>query len=129
MKNRIGLVLLVAVFLVLAGCRNKPVYNVEQSPVITTVQNLSQSDIARAIKRAGGTLGWVMKDASESEIIGVLNLRKHMAKVSIRYTAEFYSIKYLDSVELGYDGSTIHNNYNGWIKNLDNGIQVQLNFF
>lgn len=126
MKKIIGIALFVSVFLVLSGCKSKPIYNIEEAPIISSVGNVSKTDVAKAIKRAGVTLGWVMKDKDESEIIGVLNLRTHMAKISIKYTTEFYSIKYLDSKELNYDGTNIHSNYNGWIKNLDRGIQSQL---
>ena len=61
-----------------------------------------------------------MKEQAEDEIIGTLNLRTPMAK---------FSIKYLDSADPGYDGTNIHNNYNGWIQSLDKSIQVQLSNF
>ena len=42
-----------------------------------------------------------------------------------------YSIDYKNSLNLKYDSTknTIHKNYNGWIQNLDNAIQVQLSQF
>ena len=57
---------------------------------------------------------------------GTLNLRSHTAIVDITYDTRTYSIKYKDSTNLGYDGRNIHSNYNGWIENLDKGIQTQL---
>ena len=60
--------------------------------------------------------------------MGKLNARDHMAVVEIPYTENSFSIKYKDSQNLNYDASTgsIHNNYNGWVRNLENAIQVQL---
>ena len=43
------------------------------------------------------------------------------------YSVKSYSIRYKDSTELGYDGGSIHQNYNGWVQNLDKGIRAQLN--
>ena len=126
MRKGIGIALFVLVILVVAGCRTQLVHNVEEAPIISSATDVSKTDIAKAIKRAGITLGWQMKDKAEGEIIGTLLLRKHMAKVSIKYTADYYSINYLDSKELRYDGTKIHSNYNGWIKNLDRDIQIQL---
>ena len=126
MSKKLGIALFVLVILVVAGCRTQLVYNVEESPIISPATDVSKTDIAKAIKRAGITLGWQMKDEAEGEIIGTLILRKHMAKVSIKYTTDYYSIKYLDSDKLNYDGTKIHSNYNGWIQNLDKGIQTQL---
>ena len=126
MRKNIGIASFVLVILVVAGCATKLVYNVEEAPIISSVTDVSKTDIAKAIKRAGITLGWQMKDKAEGEIIGTLLLRKHMAKVSIKYTTDYYSINYLDSKELKYDGTNIHNNYNGWIQNLERNINLML---
>jgi hypothetical protein len=57
---------------------------------------------------------------------GVLVLRSHRAVVDITYDTAAYSIKYKDSSDLEYDGSSIHSNYNGWVQNLDKAIRAQL---
>ncbi len=127
MKYKIGIALLASLLILLTGCKATPVLNIEEAAIMTEAENVSSKDIAKAIVRAGSGLGWVMKPQKGSnEIIGILHLRKHMAKVSVKYTNEFYSIQYLDSANLSYDGTNIHKNYNGWISNLNNGIQTQL---
>ncbi len=125
MNKKLGLVIILTALLTLVGCKNKPVYNVEKAP-ITKSHNLEE--LSKAIKRAGASLGWRMKDEVPGEIVGILNLRKHMAKIKIIYNTENYSINYLDSSELNYDGGSIHSNYNGWIQNLDKNIQAQIDF-
>ena len=111
----------------LAGCRSEVVYNVEGATVVASIDNISSNDVKKAIMRAGGGLGWVIKENGDGKLIGTLSLRKHLAVVDIDYNTKSYSIRYKDSQELNYDGTTIHKNYNGWIQNLHRGIQTQLN--
>jgi hypothetical protein len=106
----------------LGGCA-QPVYDVKDAPVI---QQLTADQVKLAIRRAGATLGWQMKEVQPFLLEGTLYLRTHMARVSIPYSTQHYSIVYKDSQNLLYDGTNIHKNYNGWIKNLDNGIKLQL---
>lgn len=111
------------------GCGTPPVYNVSNMSIaVAGDKKASMSDVEKAIIRAGGGLGWVMKKEKEGLIKGTLILRTHTAVVSIPYTTQEYSITYVDSTNLNYDASanTIHSNYNGWIQNLNKGIQVQL---
>jgi hypothetical protein len=111
----------------LFSCRSAPVYDVNNATVVSNVKNVSKSDVRKAIIRAGGGLGWLIKDAGPSKLEGTLTLRTHVAKVTIPYSSKSYSILYKDSVNLNYDGTNIHSNYNGWIQNLQKGIQIQLN--
>ena len=111
----------------LVGCRSEAVYNIEDAAVVSSIGNVSSNDIKKAIMRAGGGLGWVIKENGEGKLTGTLSLRKHLAVVDIDYNTKSYSIRYKNSQELNYDGTTIHKNYNGWIQNLHRGIQTQLN--
>lgn len=112
--------------LVLASCRTAPVYNVENmalgAPATATLE-----DVDRAIKRAGGGLGWAMKDIAPGHIEAKLPIRSHMAVTDIRFDTKTFSITYKDSVNLRYDPSTnlIHSNYSSWIQNLQNAIVAQ----
>ena len=117
--------LLAMAALALAACA-QPVYNVEDAPVTTNVQNPSLDDVTTAIRRAGASLGWQMKEQTPGHIVGTLNIRRHMAVVDITYNLEEFDIRYRDSTNLDYDGTNIHRNYNGWIQNLENAIKVQL---
>jgi len=125
MKKQIGFIILLSAVLSLVGCKNTPVYNIEKAPI---TKNHSQDEIAKAIIKAGASLGWKMKDKAPGEITGILNLRKHMAKVKIEFNSRNYSINYIDSSNLSYDGENIHKNYNGWIRNLDNKIQFEIDY-
>lgn len=112
----------------LAGCRIAPVMDIVDAPVVEPAggQKLTADQVKLAIQRAGATLGWQMREVQPFLLEGTLYLRTHMARVSIPYSTQHYSIVYKDSQNLLYDGTNIHKNYNGWIKNLDDGIKLQL---
>ncbi|MFA5628197.1 MAG: hypothetical protein WCX90_08745 [Thiohalomonadaceae bacterium] len=129
MKRIFSLVLLAGLSLAIAtGCRTSvPVYNVDEATVVSsTGKQLTANEVKKAILTAGAVLGWSMKETKPGHIIGTLNVRKHMAKVDIKYNTKTYSITYSDSHNLNYDGSNIHGNYNGWIQRLQQNIQAQL---
>ncbi|MCW8918353.1 MAG: hypothetical protein OQL08_06010 [Gammaproteobacteria bacterium] len=127
MSKRILVITLSLALALLAGCRSEAVYNVEQAAVVASIDKPSAQDVKTAIMRAGGGLGWVMKENGNGKLIGTLSLRKHLAVVDIDYSTKSYSINYKDSQQLDYTGTTIHKNYNGWIQNLNRAIQTQLN--
>ncbi len=104
-----------------------PPYNVIDAPVVTSSQgSLTVDAVAKAILRSGIRLGWRLEPAGPGAITGTLVLRTHTAVVDIVYDSKTYSIKYKDSVNLKYNGTTIHKNYNGWIQNLDKAIRAEL---
>jgi hypothetical protein len=119
-----------ALAIVLTACGNLPVQNVDNAPITTSNPNYDLSDVTKAITRAGVQLGWEIKEQTPGHIVATLHLRKHVARVDITYTLDEFSINYKDSSNLRYDPSnnTIHKNYNGWIKNLNEAIDTQLRF-
>ena len=116
------MVLVPAIALLMVGCRIAPVYDVQQAPIVAT-HAVSMADVERAIRTAGASLGWQMVPRGPGSMEGTLVLRDHRAVVDINYDSKSYSIKYKDSSNLQYDGSTIHSNYNGWIQNLERAIR------
>ena len=109
----------------MVGCRSAPLYNVTSSPV-SAPKPVTLADVEKAIARAGVGLGWQIIPREPGKIEGVLALRTHRAVVDIAYDTKTYSIVYKDSVNLDFDGTNIHSNYNGWIQNLDKAIRTQL---
>jgi hypothetical protein len=118
--NLLGKISIIIVSLaLLAGCGTALVRNVDSAMI---AGNHSVANIEKAIVRAGTGLGWVMTKKSDKHIVGKLALRKHLAVIDITFDENSYSIKYKDSTNLGYNGSSIHSNYNGWIQNLQKAI-------
>ena len=111
-----------------AACmRCGPIQNVTDAPVTSASgKPMSVEEVRKSIVRAGVTLGWKMSSDAPCKVTGTLNVRKHTAVVEIPYSARSYSILYKSSANLDEGDGQIHNNYNGWIKNLAKGIDAQL---
>lgn len=127
MKRIVGLSAIILALVLMSGCRSGMVYNVDAMPV-DVKKATTEDQMYSAIKQAGISLGWIVKKVDEGHATAQLNLRSHMALVDIKYTQDEYSITYKNSINLNYDPAknTIHSNYNGWIQNLNQAIQVQL---
>ncbi|MDR1615337.1 MAG: hypothetical protein LBS26_07225 [Campylobacteraceae bacterium] len=113
-----------------AGCSatQQPLYNVQSASVQSfDGKKLTQAQVEKAILQAGSQRGWQMKKVKNGVISATLYARQHMALVEIKYSASSYNITYKNSENLNYDGANIHKNYNSWIRNLDNSIQINLN--
>ncbi|MEH6545381.1 MAG: hypothetical protein V7701_03065 [Sneathiella sp.] len=123
---RVTIVALLAV--VLTGCfgRLQPVYNVNDMAVPVALQDASTSKIDSIIKVAVTGRGWRVEDVSPGVIKATLRQRTHEAIVNIKYSNKAYSIDYVSSQDLLYDGSQIHRNYNRWVKTLEQDINKEM---
>ena len=118
-------VLLLPVMMVITACGVQPVMNINNAQLGSS-NKATMEMITKEIRSAGIALGWKMKLVKPGHLEGTLYLRKHMAKVDVKFNAKNYSITYKDSEELNYDGDSIHKNYNGWIINLRRAIESRL---
>ncbi len=127
MKKLISLSAILVILVFISGCRSSAIYNISDASVDVS-KKTSDDKIFKAIKSAGMQLGWIVKKTKPGMATAQLNVRKHMALVEITYNKTSYSINYKNSMNLKYDSTknTIHKNYNGWIQNLNNAIQIQL---
>jgi len=105
----------------LAACA-RPILNVERQN-FATAGTFDQR--AEQIRRAGAGLGWQIDPVRPGLMRATLNLRSHVAITEIAYDQQGFSIRYVDSRNLGYDGTNIHKNYNGWVTNLERAISQQ----
>lgn len=125
LNKKIVVLILISLFLI--GCRTTPILEITDTPINTASgKTPSLSLVTKEIIEAGIQLGWQMKKVTPGQIIGTLNLRKHMVQVDIAYSKTDYSIKYKDSNNMSYDGTNIHANYNSWVQNLSNAINTQV---
>jgi hypothetical protein len=108
--------------IMVAACRTAPIYNAQSA---SFNRELSMSQATRAIQAAGAELGWDMTPEGTGQMRGVLNLRSHQAVVDITYDTRTFSIAYVDSTNLNYNGSDIHKNYNSWVQNLEREIRAE----
>ena len=124
----VTLIFFVAAHQAQAGCfRCEPILNVTDAVVVAPAgKPVSADQVRLSIVRAGSALGWQIKEDGPGKLVGTLILRSHTAVVEIPYSATSYSIKYRSSIDLNEGDGQIHKNYNGWIKNLNKGINAQL---
>jgi PBP1b-binding outer membrane lipoprotein LpoB len=131
MKKKLLLAsLVVAGTLFYGGCSatQQPLYNVQNSSVQTfDGRKLTAAQVEKAILQAGVQRGWRMQKVKDGLITGTLVVRTHSAVIEVKYNSSSYSITYKNSTDLNYDGVNIHKNYNSWVRNLDNSIQLYLN--
>jgi hypothetical protein len=109
--------------------RTQPVYEVSNVPVITySDKEIMQASVGKEIVRALTKKRWAV--TKEDKATGILQaeilVRRHYAKIEIKYSATNYSITYMDSRDLRYRNGEIHRNYNKWIKLLDEAIRQNL---
>ncbi|MDX8378022.1 MAG: hypothetical protein R8L53_08385 [Mariprofundales bacterium] len=110
------------------SCRGtSTILNIEHEPFsLSSTMKPNLTKITNNIVQAGDDLGWRMAKIKPGHIVATLYLRKHMAKVDIKYSNDNYSITYKDSRELKHKGNSIHPNYNGWVQNLSNAISIKV---
>lgn len=122
-KNLASLILLASIFLFVGCASNNQVLNYNNAQVKSRSATIGIKDMRRAIILAGTNTGWQMQEVKQ----GLVNATKfntgHMAKVEITYNTKNFSINYVDSSNLQYDGTKIHKTYNEWVKSLYRNIK------
>ena len=108
--------------LVVAACRTVPVQNVTSQPFPADVTKLSMAQVEESIIKAPGDRQWIVQHKSDGELIATYSPRTHVAKVKIDFDQSAFSIAYVDSSNLDYNGTSIHYNYNRWVNNLRQDI-------
>ncbi len=119
------------VLLPLAAFAAKPIENLIDVPVAAAPDGtpLTLAEVRKAIVAGARSKGWKPVDVDENTIKASIVVRdRHRAEVSIPYSTSAYSIVYVSSENLDYDEKKqkIHRNYNRWVANLSNSIQIQL---
>lgn len=113
--------------LALGACATKPIYSVNDAPVISANgKSLEKNQVRTAIISAGVSLGWQVVEVKPGMLQGTLKLRDHTAVVDIPYSATKYSILFKSGINLGEKDGQIHKNYNGWVQNFDKAIRALL---
>lgn len=115
------------IFVALMGCTSAPIYNAENIP-ISPRESATDEEISEAIWSAGRRLGWRVDKVRPGEMRASLDIRSHSATVNIVYSHSNFSIHHTASENLDEDDGEIHENYNVWIKRLENKIQDEVSF-
>ena len=113
------------------AARAAPIQNYENLPAASTSgKPLTADQVKKAIISGAATRQWVASLQPGNIVRLTYTARDHSAVVDVAYSENSYSIRYADSTNLNYsqDGgkAVIHPNYNKWINNLRQAIDVAL---
>lgn len=129
-KNRFVILAVVFYTLFLITSCNKrglpPIQNINNATIIK--RNLTEAQVKKVIFIAGASHGWVFEELGPRELKASVSVKNLRATVKITYTSHSYSVQYVSSENLRADpqAQTIHNRYNGWIRNLEKSINMEL---
>ena len=125
-RSRLAALLLVPLAFTLMGAK---AVLADPEPVQVPA-GIAAADVAKAIKVGIVRRGWSVTKDEKGEIEAVLNVRTHMAKVSIPYNTKEVAIHYVASDNLEYQEKGgvkyIHGNYLKWVRNMQSDIQREL---
>lgn len=121
--NTRSLVILAMLMVPLVGCRT----TVLKNPDPISIESAGMDHTRSVIKRALARRGWIVTHEQPGQVDARLNVRYHVARIRITYTADEVQIAYVDSENLRYHHlasgkEIIHKNYIGWINNLEREI-------
>ena len=135
-KNKLvkNIVLVIVAVTMLDACqRIRPIYEVHSQVIPATDTSLTLSQVEARIIKAGASLGWLMKPVKPGLLRGTIRRGKHSAVVRIEYDTDTYSILYDASHRLyegialegePYEGRrVIHRRYNQYVKTLNRQIE------
>jgi len=125
--------LMMLMFTVLLGAHMtahaaKTVSLFEPGPIsISSSKELTIKDIRKAIISGAMRHQWQVESETPNTVRIKLDGRKDQAVLvmDIIYDTKSYSIKYVSSEGLRYDGSSIHSSYSRWMQNLTNAINTE----
>lgn len=131
-------VFLLLVF-VFSGCsRVRPIYQVENHPIVQHSTPLTLKQIETGIRTAGRAGKWRLRPIGPGQMEAKTSWGKHSAVITITYSLKSFTIRYKSSVMLrareaqdydpGTGGLVIHRRYNSRIRALENAIDGELSF-
>jgi hypothetical protein len=130
MRSRLLALLLVPIaFMLMGGAMPIPLKDPDP---IAVPAGFNVEQVSKAIKLAvASRTGWTMTKDQPGLFEATLNVRQHMLKVDIPYSASTVAIKYVDSQNLDYGDrkgvKVIHPKWVNWTRNLTTDIQRELN--
>jgi hypothetical protein len=113
--------------------KTRPIHNIENAPINVSSPSYDLADVTQTIITAGIANGWQMRKIKPGYIVGERVWRSHSARITVTYTLEKYSITYLGSTNLMYNGPDqlhddplIHKEYNYQVQWLADAIDGYL---
>lgn len=119
-------IFLVVVIALIAGCKSRPV-EVSRYPLYAP-EEATQADAALAIAKGGVKRGWEMDLVDNDRFYATRRFRRHVIMVDLQFNTKEIVIKYRDSLNMNYDGRSIHKAYHREVSYLAGSIQSAARF-
>jgi hypothetical protein len=100
-------------------------------PPIDTPAALSQKEVQNIVRKTLIQRGWLLTSDSGNEIRATLSVRTHVVKLKFVVANKQIHVHYVDSVNMDYKVNgrgeqTIHRKYPGWVNNLTQAFQREM---
>lgn len=115
--------------LLLAAACTKPMHTVEASKYGWGPQKgVTLAQMQGAIETTARDLGWQLSDVKSGSFTGERNwdANKHKIAVGVIYDEKSFSIRYKDSKNMSFNGSSIHHTYNDMVSALQDNIKTNV---
>lgn len=119
LRNVFGLGLVAAA---VAACRTAPLQYELAGEFAGRGGSAARAD---QIRRAGASQGWIIDRRAPGLLRGTLARRNQQAVVDIPYDSQRFTIRYVRSANLNYDGTNIASDYNTYVQRLHRAIVTQ----
>lgn len=120
-------VMVVGLVLVVAAC-SRGIYAPQDIPIAAS-KPLTTDQVQQLILNAGKNGIWDMEPKAPNRVLASKKWggsgAKHQIAISIVHDNDSYSINYVSSQNLGYDGNSIHRSYNRFVTELEGLIAAE----
>ena len=94
--------------------------------IVESDKPLTMEQVKKVILTAASQRRWTASERDKNRIRLSYSRGQHSAVIDVVYSTKKYSIVYVDSANLNYEGETIHPTYNSWVNSLKQGIDLGL---
>lgn len=128
MFTRYSAVAVLGLFILVAAC-TRPMHRVENSSYGWGPQKgVTLAQIQSAIEKTARDLQWELSDIKPGSFTAKRHwgATKHNIVVGVVYDRKAFSIRYKDSKNMSFDGSSIHHTYNDMVSTLQDHIKTNV---
>lgn len=128
MRTRLSIVVTFSILLFIAAC-SSPIHKVESESYGWGPQKgITLAQVRATVEKAALAQGWLLSKEQSGSFTATKTWGdgKHNAVVDVIYSLKNFTIRYNNSRLLGYNGSTIHKNYNLMVTRLEEKIKTDV---
>lgn len=128
MPKHLKLAAVFSLIMFIAAC-SSPIHKVEsESYGWGPAKGVTLAQVRETVEKTALDMGWNLNNEKNGSFVAkkVWGGGKHSAVIDVIYTLKDFTIRYNSSDQLGYNGSTIHKNYNLLVTRLEEKIKLNV---